>query len=204
MSVSVPSMSMPSMPLATGTWVVDKTHSAVRFSVRHLGISKVRGRFTRFDATAVVGTSLADTRMTAVVEMASVNTDNAMRDQHLRGPDFFDVEQEPVMTFESTSISARDDDGYDMAGALTINGVTREEVLVVEALGVETFPGDGSTHAGFSARGSISRADYGIEFNVPMSAGGVVIGDRVDIELDVQLMPSGQADAYHAAFAPAE
>jgi polyisoprenoid-binding protein YceI len=177
------------LPLHPGTWVLDDTHSTVEFTARHLGISKVRGRFDRFDATVTIGDDLGSCALRAEVDLASVDTRNADRDAHLRGDDFFDVDNHPKMTFESTRIVATDH-GYDVTGDLTIRGRTTELTLAVEFHGSEVFPGDGSVHAGFSATGTVSRSAHGVDFNVPMASSGFVISDRIGIELDIQLLPA--------------
>ncbi len=125
--------------------------------------------------------------------MSSVDTDSPDRDAHLRNSDFFHVDRHPEMTFRSTSIvatgdSTADDSTYRVVGDLTINGTTRSEQLDVVFHGTETFPGDGRLHAGFEATGTISRTAYGVDFNVPLGAGGVVISDKIGIELDIQLL----------------
>ena len=176
------------LPLAPGTWELDPLHCAVEFTARHMAISKVRGRFRTFDATVVVGDSLESSSLEATVDMASVDTNNADRDAHLRNSDFFDVDRHPTMTFRSTTIAPTGDNTYRVDGDLTIGGITKRESLDVTFHGTETFPGDGSFHAGFEARGTISRRDYGIDFNVPLGAGGLVISDTIGIELDIQLL----------------
>lgn len=177
-----------SLPLAPGTWTLDPVHCTVEFTARHMAISKVRGRFHTFDAELVVGASLESSSLTATVDMSSVDTNNADRDAHLRNSDFFDVETHPQMTFASTSIESSGSGTYAVAGELTINGVTRTERLDVVFHGTETFPGDGSFHAGFEATSTINRTDYGVDFNVPLAAGGFVISDKIGIELDIQLL----------------
>ena len=152
-----------------------------------MGISKVRGTFGGAQARLTIGDSLDDSRLTATVDMSTVDTGNKDRDAHLRSPDFFDIESHPEMTFTSTAIREDDAGAYAVDGVLTVNGRSNPLTLAVEFHGTETYPMDGSTHAGFSATGSLSRKDYGIEFNVPMAAGGFVIGDRVSIDLEVQL-----------------
>jgi polyisoprenoid-binding protein YceI len=189
--------------LHPGTWVLDRAHAAAVFSVRHMGISRVRGTFTGVDATLTVGDDLATTTLSAVVDMATVNTNNAMRDAHLRATDFFDVDAHPTMEFRSVTILESGADSYTVLGDLTINGTTRTQSLEVEFLGTEVFPPDGSTHAGITAKGSLSRKAFGIDFNVPLAAGGVVVGDKIDIELDIQLIPAGEAAAYHDKVLPA-
>jgi polyisoprenoid-binding protein YceI len=175
------------LPLAPGTWVLDTAHTTVAFTVRHMGISKVRGTFARVEARLTVGDSLEGSTLTARVDMSSVDTGNPDRDSHLRSPDFFDIEKYPTMDYASTAIREDGAGGYLVDGVLTLNGRSNALPLAVEFHGTETYPMDGSTHAGFSASATLSRKDYGIEFNVPMAAGGFVIGDRVSIDLEVQL-----------------
>ncbi|HEC10474.1 MAG TPA: polyisoprenoid-binding protein [Acidimicrobiales bacterium] len=182
------------LPLAPGTWTLDPLHCTVEFTARHMAISKVRGRFHTFDAALVVGNSLETSSLSARVDMASVDTNNADRDAHLRNSDFFHVDQHPEMTFESTAILSAGENTYGVVGDLTINGVTRQERLDVVFHGTETFPGDGSFHAGFEATATISRTDYGIDFNVPLGAGGFVISDNIGIELDIQLRAPHDGD----------
>jgi polyisoprenoid-binding protein YceI len=181
------------LPLPAGAWELDPTHTTVEFTVRHLGISKVRGRFTGFDATVVIGEDLSTTTVRAEVDLATVDTGNADRDAHLRGSDFFSVEIHPTMVFEATSLTQLGDGGYRLDGDLTLNGRTNPQSLDVSFFGAETFPGDGSRHAGFAATGSLSRRAFGVDFNVPMAAGGFVIGDQINIELDVQLLRTAAA-----------
>ncbi|MFN3256838.1 MAG: YceI family protein [Ilumatobacter sp.] len=176
-----------SLPLSTGTWTNDAAHTTVGFTVRHLGLAKVRGRFDGVVATMTVGDDLASTSISAVIDMSTVSTGNADRDGHLRSSDFFDADTNPTMAFESTSISGSGDE-YTLAGNLTINGVTRAIEFDVEFFGTSVFPMDQSTRAGFSAETSISRKDFGIEFNVPLGGDKVMISDKVAIELDLQFV----------------
>ncbi len=171
-------------PLSTGTWQLDTAHSEVAFTVRHL-MSKVRGTFDDFSGT--VTTTSADpttASVTAEVAMASVNTRNGQRDGHLRSADLFDAEKNATMTFTSTGITG-DEDGYAIAGDLTINGVTRPVVVDAEFLGVDV-DAYGATRLGVEATTAISRKDFGIDFNVPLDGGKVLIGDKVDITLTIQ------------------
>ncbi len=188
-----PNMSTTSnLPLAPGTWALDPLHCTVEFTARHMAISKVRGRFHTFDATVVVGDSLEESSLEATIDMASVDTNNADRDAHLRNSDFFHVDEHPEMTFRSTAIVSTGTDTYSVIGDLTLNGTTNQERLDVTFHGTEIFPGDGSCHAGFEATGTISRRAYGVDFNVPLGAGGFVISDTIGIELDIQLLaPQG-------------
>ncbi len=175
------------LPLAPGPWTVDKNHSSVLFVIRHLGLSNVRGRFDSFEATLDVGTTLDSVAVTADVELSSVDTNNADRDAHLRTADFFDTENHQVMTFRSTSITGQGED-YELTGDLTIAGVTQPLTLDVEFHGTEVFPGDQSTHAGFSATGQIKRSDFGIDFGIVPGAEKLMLGDKIKIELDLQFV----------------
>ncbi len=175
------------LPLRTGEWNVDTVHSNVEFTVRHLGISKVRGRFNTFTGALSVGNTLADTRLRASVDLSSVDTNNPDRDAHLRSTDFFDIESHPTMAFESSGIS-EDDDGYRLDGELTLNGVTKPISFAVEFNGAETYPMDQLVHAGFSASAQLSRKDYGVDFDVPLGADKMAIGDKVAIELEIQVV----------------
>ncbi len=182
-------MTTTTVPVAAGTWTIDPAHSSVEFVVRHMGLSKVRGRFDAFDASLQVGEDLAGSSLAAEVELASVSTGNDDRDQHLQSTDFFDTATNPKMSFASKRIEGADGE-YVATGDLTINGVTREVALDVEFNGTETFPFDQSVHVGFSAVGAISRKDFGIEFEVPLGADKVMIGDKVTIELETQFAPA--------------
>jgi polyisoprenoid-binding protein YceI len=175
------------LPLTAGAWALDPAHSTVGFTVRHLGLAKVRGRFDTFSTDVVIGDDLDATTVSATVDLSSVNTNNPDRDGHLQSSDFFDAETHPTMTFTSTRIEGSGEE-YTMIGDLTINGVTRPVELDVEFFGTSVFPMDQSTRAGFTAAGQISRKDFGIEFNVPLGGDKVMIADKVMIELDVQLV----------------
>ena len=180
-------VSTSTLPLATGTWTSDPSHTTVGFVVRHLGLSKVRGRFEGVTAELVVGDDLASSAVSAAIQMGTVKTGNADRDAHLASSDFFNAETNPTMTFRSTSVAGEGEE-YQMIGDLTINGVTKQVELDVEFFGTSVFPGDQSTRAGFSATGTISRGDFGINFNAPIGADKVMISDKVALELDVQLI----------------
>ncbi|WP_199551116.1 YceI family protein [Streptomyces sp. N35] len=169
------------LPLTAGSWAFDPFHSAVGFTIRHLGISKVRGRFDKLDASLVVGETLADSSVTATVELASVNTGNADRDAHVRASDLLDVASRPTMSFRSTRLAGAGED-WTMEGELTIGEVTRPITFAVEFGGVVDVPHDGSKHAGFEATGEIRRSEYGLTF-----APGL-LGEVVKIHLDVQFI----------------
>jgi polyisoprenoid-binding protein YceI len=170
--------------LHVGTWVVEPAHSEVGFTVRHLGLSKVRGRFNSFTASAEIADPTTASSVTASVDLSSVDTNNADRDDHLRSSDFFNADAHPRMTFVSTEV------GEDvLAGDLTINGVTKPVELDLEFHGV-TVDGYGVTRAGFSAEGEIKRSDFGIDFNMPVGMDGMLISDKVHISLEIQLTPA--------------
>jgi polyisoprenoid-binding protein YceI len=176
------------MPLVPGVWVVDANHSGVHFRIRHLGLSNVRGRFDRFEATLSVGTSLDQVTVEATIDMGSVDTNQPDRDAHLRSTDFFSTDQHPAMVFRSTALGQIGEGEYALSGDLTINGVTRPVSLDVEFNGVELFPGDGKTHAGFSATGELNRDDFGIDFNMPLGMDKMALGQKVRIELEFQFI----------------
>lgn len=180
-------MATTQLPLPTGTWTIDADHSTVGFTVRHLGLAKVRGRFDGVDATLVVGDDLPSSSVEATIELGTVSTGNADRDGHLLSSDFFNAETDPKMTFVSTEITGAGEE-YSLVGSLTLNGITKPVELDVEFFGTSVFPADQSTRAGFSATGSLSRKDYGIEFNMPIGGDKVMISDKVTLELDIQLV----------------
>lgn len=174
-------------PLVPGRWTLDPLHSVVGFSIRHLGVTKVRGRFQRFDAEVLIGDSPAASSVTATVDLASVDTGQADRDAHIRAEDMIDVARRPTMTFRSTAIEG-DAGAARVVGELTIGDVTRPLVLEVELGGLAEFPVDGSRRAGLSATGELRRSDFGIAPGFPAP----LLGDVVKIELDLELVePAG-------------
>jgi polyisoprenoid-binding protein YceI len=174
------------LPLIPGRWALDPAHSAVGFTIRHLGVSKVRGRFQQFEVDVVVGATLADTSVTATIDLASIDTGNTDRDAHVRSADLLDVARRPTMAFRSTTI-AEARGGWTVVGDLTIGEITRPFELAVELGGIEDFPGS-PRHAGFEATGELRRKDFGIDLALPPGVNVVALGDVVKIELDVQLL----------------
>jgi polyisoprenoid-binding protein YceI len=172
--------------LAQGVWNLDLTHSEIGFTVRHAGISKVRGRFTDATAEARVGESLAESTLHATVNTASFESGDANRDAHVKGPDFFDVEQYPEMTFVATGVEG-DGEDYTVTGDLTIRGVTKPVEVEVEFTGVAVDP-FGATRAGFTGETEISRKEFGLTWNAALEAGGVLVSDKVKINLDAALV----------------
>jgi polyisoprenoid-binding protein YceI len=165
--------------LVAGTWTIDPSHSEVGFTVRHL-MTKVRGQFEKFEGTVTTGDTLAETRTEATIDLNSVNTRDAQRDGHLRSGDFFDVENSGPMTFVSTSF-----DGSTAKGELTIKGVTNVVELDVTFLGVDR-DAYGNTRIGFEASTEINRKDFGVDFDIPLDGGKLLVGHKVNIELSVQ------------------
>ncbi|ORC15916.1 MULTISPECIES: YceI family protein [Rothia] len=169
--------------LTAGSWNYDSAHSEVGFTVRHAGITKVRGTFEQVDAQLTIAENIADSTIKAVAQIASVNTNNADRDGHLRSPEFFDADTHAEMTFESTSFKLEGED-LTVAGNLTIKGETQPVTFAGEFTGavVDAF---GVTRAGASLTATISRKDFGITWNAAIEAGGVLVSDKVVINLDV-------------------
>ena len=174
-------MSIPT-GLTTGIWSFDPSHSEIGFTVRHAGISKVRGSFADVDATMVVGSSLEDSKVTATIKTVSFQSGDENRDAHVRSADFFDAEVFPEMTFTSTSVETKGET-YKIAGDLTIRGITQPVVLDAEFNGVAVDP-FGATRAGISGQTTISRKDFGLTWNAALEAGGVLVGDKVTISVD--------------------
>jgi polyisoprenoid-binding protein YceI len=168
----------------TGTWVIDPVHSEVGFSVRHLMLSKVRGRFAKFEGRIVTPDNPLDASVEATIDLSSIDTNNPDRDAHLRSADFFDVDQNPVMTYRSTGVRAYAE-GYLVDGELSLHGVTRPVTLTLQLEGILGESPFGDTRIGFSATTEISRSDFDINFGIA-DAGGVGLGDKVQINLEVE------------------
>jgi len=170
---------------ATRTFAVDKAHSEALFQVRHL-VTRVRGSFTDFDGTIAFDEARpVNSTVTFTVQAASIDTNNADRDAHLRSEDFFAVEQSPTLTFASTSIAAKSGNEYTVHGDLTIRGVTKRIALPVSFLGKATDPW-GNEKIGFEAEITINRKDYGLTWNAALEAGGFLVGDEVKISVSIQ------------------
>ena len=167
-----------------GTWDIDPVHSDVSFTVRHMMVSKVRGRLGAFSGEIVTAPQFTDSTVVATVDASSVDTGNEQRDGHIRTADFFEVENYPTWSFRSTAIRA-DGDDHALDGELTIKGVTRP---VTFALEVNGFGPDayGGTRAGFSATTTINRSDFGVDIAMPLDGGGVVVSEKVQVALEIQ------------------
>ncbi|GAB3717574.1 YceI family protein [Nocardiopsis nanhaiensis] len=175
---------MAAQELKPGTWKIDGAHSIVGFSVRHMMVSKVRGRFEKFDATLTVPEDPSKTSVEATIDASSINTDNSDRDNHIRSADFFSTDQFPEFAFRSTGIEAKGED-YVLKGDLTIKKNTHPVELSLEFNGSTVDPW-GLDRAGFAASTTISRKEFGVDIEMPMDGGGVVVGDRISIEIDAE------------------
>lgn len=173
--------------LTAGTWNIDPAHSEVTFVIRHL-MTKVRGAFTEFSGSVRIADELAASTATAEIKVASIDTRNADRDAHVRTADVLDAENHPSMVFNATGVRAEDGEYY-LDGDLTIKGVTRPVSLAVEYNGVAEDPW-GGTRAGFSASTTVNRKDWGVEFNVPLKGDKALLGDKVDLNLEIQAVRS--------------
>jgi polyisoprenoid-binding protein YceI len=172
--------------MSTETWSIDSSHSGIHFSVRHLVIAKVRGQFSRWSGTLTLPEGdLARAAVKVVIDTTSIDTGVADRDAHLRSADFFAVDTYPEAVFESRRVERLGEDRLRVVGELTLHGVTREVTLDVEAFGRTQDPW-GNERIGFSARTALQRADFGLTWNQALETGGVVVGERVDLELEVE------------------
>jgi len=170
------------------SWQIDHAHSHIQFSVRHMMISKVRGRFERFSGTVEFDEqNPTNSQVEVQIEAASIDTKNPDRDNHLRSPDFFNVDQYPYLTFKSTRVETIDDTHGRIIGDLTIRDVTREVVLEVEYAGQVKSPW-GTTSAGFSAETKINRKDWGLNWNVALETGGWLVSDEITIDIELELV----------------
>ena len=168
--------------LTAGTWNVDASHSEVGFTGRHLMVSKVRGQFKDFAAVVTVAQPFEQSTVEATVQMASVDTNSADRDAHVKSADFFDVENNPTMTFKSNKITDN-----TLEGLLTIKGVSKQVSFDLDFGGISADPW-GGTRAGFEATTEINRKDFGLTWNVALEGGGVLVGEKIKIALDVELI----------------
>lgn len=170
---------------APGTYVIDTSHSSVEFVARHLGLSKVRGHFTNFSGDIQIAENPEESSVEVDVDVASVESADARRDEHLRSPDFFHVEEHPSMSFKSTSVTPVDDGTWQVGGLLTIRGVTRPVVLETEFEGAENTP-FGDQRIGFSASTEINREDWDLGWNAVLESGGLLVGKKIKIDLNVE------------------
>lgn len=172
--------------LEAGTWDIDPAHTTAQFVARHLMVSKVRGRFSGISGSIEIDPAdVLASKVEAKIDVSTVDTGEPQRDAHLRSADFFDVEAYPEMRFVSTSVSEAGGDQFTLKGDLTIKGITRPVELDLEILGVMEDPSFG-LRAGFSASTTVNRQDFGLTWNAALEAGGVVVADKVRLELEVE------------------
>jgi polyisoprenoid-binding protein YceI len=167
-----------------GTWSIDPVHSEVGFSVRHMMVSKVRGKFKTFSGQLVTGESPLDSSVNAEIDLGSIDTGAQQRDDHIRSADFFEVETYPTMTYRSTGVRA-DDGDFILDGDLTLKGITKSVPLKLElnGFGPDAY---GGYRAGFTASGELNRRDFNVNFTAPMQNGGVVVADKITLHLEIE------------------
>ena len=169
-----------------GTWAIDPVHSEVSFVVRHMAVSKVRGRFDKFEGTIVTGEDPLASSVNATIDATSISTGQEQRDAHIRSADFFDIDEHPTFTFTSTGVKP-DGDDFLLDGDMTIRGATKPVTFKLElgGFGPDAF---GGTRAGFSAKTEINRHDFGVSFNGPIPGvpGGLIVSDKVTIHLEIE------------------
>lgn len=174
--------------MTKSNWTIDPTHSAIEFSVKHMMISKVKGAFNKFDATISADASdLTTADIDFTIDVASIDTKNEDRDNHLRSADFFNVEQFPTLSFKAAKIEKTDEDEYAVTGDVTLHGVTKQETFAITFEGQGKDPW-GNEKAGFSGTGKIKRSDYGLTWNAALETGGVLVGDQITINIELQLI----------------
>ena len=179
---------VPSLSQAA-TWKSDPTHASVQFAVSHLMVSTVRGTFDTFDVTATIDENdVSRSSVEATIEVASVNTRNEKRDDHLKGADFFDVATHPTLTFKSKAVEKVQNNAYKVTGDLTLMGVTQEVVLEVTGSPKAMKDPWGNSRVGGTATTTINRTDYGLKYNSVLDSGGVAIGEEVEITIDIELV----------------
>jgi polyisoprenoid-binding protein YceI len=174
----------------TGTWTTDPKHSQVGFAVKHMGIATVRGEFAEFEGTLEVGEDLSSARAYGTVQVASVDTSELQRDEHLRSSDFFDAERFPEISFQSSRIEPRDEDTFSIVGELTLHGVTREIKLEAAIQGTDVDP-LGNERVGLEITGQLSRGDYDMKFNQALGSGNLLVADTVKLVLDISAVKQG-------------
>ena len=174
--------------MATTKWAIDPTHSEIGFKVKHMMFTNVSGKFENYDATIVTeGDDFSNATLEFATDINSIDTRNADRDTHLKSADFFDAENHPKMTFKSSSFSKIDEDEYELAGDLTIRGVTKFVKLPAEFSGLMKDPW-GNTKAGINISGKINRKDWGLNWNSALETGGVLVSEDVKLNIELQLI----------------
>ena len=167
----------------TGSYTLDPAHTVIGFVARHAMVTKVRGKFNDWDAKIEVADTPADSTIEVVIKTASVDTGNADRDAHVRGDDFFNSEEFPEMTFKATDFNIDENGDGTLTGDLTIRETTKSVTLDVETEGIAEDP-FGNTRVGFEAKTSINRTEFGLNFNAPLNTGGVLVSEKITIEIE--------------------
>lgn len=171
-----------------GDWVIDPDHTNLMFIARYAMLTKVRGHFKTFEGTLHVAERPEDSWVELTIDASSITSDNEMRDNHLRSGDFLDLENHPTITFRSSKVEVLSEDRLRVTGDLTVRGVTKEVVLDTEYAGMAK-DAYGHTRVAFSARTEVDREEFGVSWNMALEAGGVLVGKKVQIELEVQALP---------------
>lgn len=175
------------------SWQIDSAHSHIYFTARHMMISKVRGQFEAFSGSVNFDENKPEnTTVDIEIDINSINTKEGERDGHLKSPDFFDAANHPVATFKSTKVVKEDEDEGKLYGELTVRGVTKEVILDVEFAGVAKSPW-GTTSAGFSATTTLNRKDFGLNWNQALETGGVLVGEKIKLEIELELVKQEEA-----------
>jgi polyisoprenoid-binding protein YceI len=176
------------------TYQIDAAHSSVQFKVRHLMVSNVRGRFTGVKGTVVYDPAVPEqTAVEATIDVNTLSTHDEKRDAHLKTADFFDAAQYPIITFKSTSVEGSGSGSYTVTGDLTMRGETKEVTLVVEDVSEQSKDPWGNSRIGASAKSKLKRSDFGLTWNSALETGGVVIGDDINLEFDLELVKTQSA-----------
>ncbi|GGB48791.1 hypothetical protein F3157_18980 [Virgibacillus dakarensis] len=173
--------------MAKSTWLIDPVHSSLEFVVKHMMVSKAKGVFQDFEATVVADPEdLTNAEIEFVIDVNSINTRKEDRDNHLRSADFFDVENHPKMTYKVTDITKKSAHHYDVTGDLTIRGTTKPVTFDVTFEGQHKDPMSGNIVAGFSGTAEINRKDFGLTWNAALETGGVVVGEKVKLNVEIE------------------
>lgn len=176
----------------TGNWTLDPAHTRLGFSARHAMVTKVRGQFEEFEGTARVDAqNPANSHVEVTIQAASINTRNKMRDDHLRTNDFLEIDKYPTLTFKSTNVERIDDENVRITGDLTIKATTRQVAIDFEFGGSAVDP-FGNTRMGWEGKTTINRQDYGVAFNAALEAGGVLVSDKVGIEIEISAIKDAE------------
>lgn len=171
----------------TQKWGYDASHAKIGFSIGHFGISETEGKFTKFDGAVLADKSdFSDAKIEITIDVNSIDTEEAKRDEHLKSADFFDIKKHPEITFKSTSMKSTGKNKYKLTGDFTMHGVTKSITLDAVYRGTVLDP-FGNTKAGFQITGTLDRPDFGLEWNGTLSAGGVLVSDEVDLDINIEL-----------------